>query len=141
MDFNLTTPGLLFPAISLLLLAYTNRFLALASVIRQLMRDYKADPHPTHLGQIHNLRRRIRLTRNMQFAGVASLLMCTICIFLLFYGEDLVAEVIFAMALLSMIYSLVLSLMEIQISVKALDLHLEHLEHPEEAEGPEEGHS
>jgi Protein of unknown function (DUF2721) len=132
MNFNFTTPGLLFPAVSLLLLADTNRFLALASVIRQLLRDYKADPQPAYLAQIDNLRRRIRLTRNMQFAGVLSLLMCTVCMFLLFHGDVLISEVVFALSLLSMIASLILSLMEIQISVKALDLHLQHLEHPEE---------
>src|SRR5277367_2109415 len=132
MEFNFTTPGLLFPAVSLLLLAYTNRFLALASVIRQLLRDYQADPNPAYLAQIDNLRRRIRLTRNMQFAGVSSLLFCTVCTFLLFYGEVLPGEVIFAASLLLMIFSLILSLMEIQISVKALDLHLQHLEHPGE---------
>jgi hypothetical protein len=131
MNFNINTPGLLFPAVSLLLLAYTNRFLALANAIRQLLRDHKVDPNPVYLEQIHNLRRRIRLTRNMQFAGVSSLLLCTLCMFLLFYGETVPAEVIFAASLILMIFSLILSLMEIQISVKALDLHLQHLEHPE----------
>jgi hypothetical protein len=136
MDFNFTTPGLLFPAVSLLLLAYTNRFLALATVIRQLLRDYKTNPAPAYLAQINNLRRRIRLTRNMQFAGVSSLLLCTACIFLLFYEELVLAEVFFAASLLLMMFSLILSLMEIQISVKALDLHLQHLEHPEEITKP-----
>jgi hypothetical protein len=132
-NFDFTTPGLLFPAVSLLLLAYTNRFLALANVIRQLLRDYEANPKPAYLDQIHNLRRRIRLTRNMQFAGVASLLMCTVCLFLLFIGAIVAAEWVFAAALVLMMASLVLSLMEIQISVKALDVHMQHLEHPEDA--------
>src|SRR5258708_28104846 len=74
MDINITTPAVLFPAVSLLLLAYTNRFLALASVIRKLHADYKASPSPHFLSQIQNLRRRIRLVRNMQFFGVLSLL-------------------------------------------------------------------
>ena len=88
MDINLTTPAVLFPAISLLLLAYTNRFLALASVIRKLQRrlqkaapDFRGIRH-----QIENLLWRIRLVRNMQFCGVLSLLLCTVCMFLLFLG-------------------------------------------------------
>lgn len=131
MEFNFTTPALLFPAVSLLMLAYTNRFLALASVIRALHANYKASPSVTYLGQIDNLRRRIRLVRNMQFAGVFSLFLCSICMFLLFYGLMIPGEIIFSISLLSMIVSLFLSLMEIQMSVGALDLHLQDIEHPE----------
>lgn len=131
MDFNLTTPAVLFPAVSLLLLAYTNRFLALASVIRRLHADYQAAADPRYLKQIDNLRRRIRLVRNMQFAGVFSLLLCTVCMFLLFFELLVPAEIFFSASLFAMICSLVLSLMEIQISVQALDLHLQNVEHPE----------
>ncbi len=132
MDINITTPAVLFPAVSLLLLAYTNRFLALASVIRKLHADYKAAPSPHFLGQIENLRLRIRLVRNMQFCGVLSLLLCTICMFLLFFDMIAPAEIIFSASLVVMILSLVFSLIEIQISVRALDLHLRDIEHPGE---------
>ena len=131
MEFNITTPAVLFPAISLLLLAYTNRFLALASVIRKLHADYQVKPSPHYLGQIKNLRWRIRLVRNMQFCGVLSLLLCTICMFLLFYGSIMPAEIVFAIGLFIMIISLIFSLIEIQSSVRALDLHLQDIEHPE----------
>jgi len=130
MDFNLTTPALLFPTISLLQLAYTNRFLSLASVIRRLHGDYKAKPDPSYLVQIENLRRRIRLVRNMQFGGAFSLLLCTVCMFLLFYQWVILAEVIFSICLICMIISLAMSLIEIQISIKALDLHLQDIEKP-----------
>jgi hypothetical protein len=130
MQLDLTTPAVLFPAVSLLLLAYTNRFLALASVIRKLHADYKAEPSPHYLGQIENLRWRIRLVRNMQFCGVLSLLFCTVCMFLLFCGLILPAEIVFTASLLVMIMSLVFSLIEIQSSVRALDLHLQDIEHP-----------
>ena len=133
MDFDLTTPALLFPAISLLMLAYTNRFLALANVIRSLHADYKTTPNPSYLKQIDNLRRRIRIIRNMQFAGIFSLLLCIICMLLLFYELAMPAEIIFSIGLLSMIFSLILSLVEIQISVGALDLHLQDIEHPEQS--------
>jgi len=114
-----------------LLLAYTNRFLALATVIRRLHADYKAAPSAVYLGQIQSLRRRIQLVRRMQFCGVLSLLFCTLCMFLLFCGWPLPAEIIFTLSLIAIISSLFFSLMEIQISTKALDLHLEDIEHPE----------
>jgi cobalamin biosynthesis protein CobD/CbiB len=127
MEINITTPAVLFPAVSLLLLAYTNRFLALAAVIRKLHADYKAAPNPVYIGQIQSLRRRIRLVRNMQFSGVLSLLLCTICMFLLFWDSLVWAEVTFSAALIVMIISLIYSLIEIQMSVHALDLHLKDI--------------
>ena len=131
MEFTLTTPAVLFPALSLLLLAYTNRFLALAHVIRQLHANYKTAPDPRYLLQIETLRRRIHLVRNMQFAGVFSLLVCTVCVFLVFWKLLFAAEIAFSVSVLAMIWSLTLSLIEIQISVEALDLHLLDLEKPE----------
>jgi hypothetical protein len=128
MDLNLTTPAVLFPAVSLLLLAYTNRFLALASVIRKLHADYKASPDPSYPRQIENLRWRIRLVRNMQFCGVLSLLLCTVCMYLLFLGYVTPAEIVFSTSLVVMMASLILSLIEIQSSVRALDLHLQDIE-------------
>jgi hypothetical protein len=132
MEFNLTTPALLFPAISLLMLAYTNRFLTLASVIRALHADYKTTPSSGYLSQIDNLRQRIRIIRNMQFSGIFSLLLCIISMFLLFFELIMPAEIVFSIGMLAMIFSLILSLVEIQMSVGALDLHLRDLEHPEE---------
>jgi hypothetical protein len=128
MEINLTTPAILLPAISLLLLAYTNRFLALASVIRKLHADYKAAPSPHYLSQIENLRRRIRLVRNMQFCGVLSILLCTVCMFFLFCGSIFPAEIVFVAGMVVMIMSLIFSLIEIHISIRALDLHLHDLE-------------
>ena len=130
MEFNITTPAVLFPAVSLLLLAYTNRFLALASVIRRLHADYQATTNSVYLRQIKNLRWRIRLVRNMQFCGVLSLLLCTVCMFLLFCGMLVPAEVVFTLSLIVMVMSLIFSLIEIQTSVRALDLHLQDIEHP-----------
>jgi len=129
MEIGLTTPAVLFPAVSLLLLAYTNRFLALASVIRKLHADHKTTPDPSHLRQIDSLRRRIRLVRNMQFCGVLSLLLCTICMFLIFLDAYTAAEILFSASLVAMMASLFISLMEIQSSVQALDIHLEGMEH------------
>ncbi len=131
MDINLTTPALLFPAISLLMLAFTNRFLGLASVIRNLREHYEHSTDPKYLRQIDNLRRRIKLTRDMQICGIFSLILCTACMFVLFAGWMQVGKGLFAASLISMTASLALSLWEIQISVGALDLHLKDLEENE----------
>jgi hypothetical protein len=137
-QLTLTTPALLFSAISLLLLAYTNRFLAYASVVRGLHARYKEkhskqgpgefNPDKLIVGQIQNLRRRLVLTRTMQLLGIGSLLLCVLCMFLVYIELQLAAEVIFGIALLMLIVSLAISVREIQISVKALDLHLSDME-------------
>jgi hypothetical protein len=128
MNIDLTTPALLFPAISLLLLAYTNRFLTLATLIRSLHAKYKEDPHEILLGQIRNLRKRVILIRNMQAFGVSSLLLCVICMFLLFGDNQYAGRITFGVSLVLLIISLALSIYEIQISVKALKLHLGDME-------------
>lgn len=125
---DLTTPSLLFPAISLLLLAYTNRFLGLASVIRALHASHKASPDPVYLRQISNLRRRIKLIRDMQFFGALSILLCTVCMLVLFLGWPDAAKGLFVASLLCMGASLAISLVEIQMSVGALDHQLKDVE-------------
>jgi Protein of unknown function (DUF2721) len=128
MELTLTTPGLLFPTISLLLLAYTNRFLAIASLIRNMVAQYKAHPDPLLLPQIENLKLRVRLIRDMQFLGVSSLFLCVVCMILLFAGMQRSAEYVFAGSLLLMLGSLALSIWEIQISIRALQIQLGDLE-------------
>ena len=127
-EFTLTTPALLFSAISLILLAYTNRFLGYASLIRDLYAKFQSNPNELLLGQIANLRKRLHLTRNMQILGVSSLFLRVFTMFLIFIGEPLIATWFFGVALLLLIASLGLSIWEIQISVKALDLHLSNME-------------
>jgi hypothetical protein len=128
MEINLTTPALLFPAISLLLLAYTNRFLTLATLIRSLHRQFKEHPNDLIWGQIKNLRLRVKLIRNMQVLGVLSLLLCVVCMFVIFSGNLKLAEFIFGVSLILLILSLAVSAWEIQISVKALNIQLSDLE-------------
>src|SRR5262245_18558880 len=125
---DLTTPAVLFPAISLLLLAYTNRFLGLAALIRSLHDKHRAQSDELILAQLGNLRLRVRLIRSVQALGVLSLILCTVCIFLLFVQQLRIAEYVFGVSLLLMVGSLGLSLWEIQISVHALDLQLRDLE-------------
>ena|SRR5688572_22833649 len=127
MRIDLSTPALLFPAISLLLLAYTNRFLALATLIRGLAARY-ADSHDKLLiGQIENLRHRLSLIRQMQACGVASIFICVACMFALFAGSALVGKVLFAASLILLMLSLGLSFREIQLSTHALNIQLSAL--------------
>ncbi len=127
-QLTLTTPALLFSAISLILLAYTNRFLAYAQVVRNLHATFKENPNSLLLGQIQNLRKRLRLTQTMQVLGISSLLLCVVCMFLVYVRLFMWAEILFGIALLLLIFSLAISIREIQISVKALDLHLSDME-------------
>jgi hypothetical protein len=131
MDFTLSTPALLFPTVSLLMLAYTNRFLTLATIIRGLHDRYKNDQDDNLLGQIANLRYRVYLIRNMQIFGVLSLLFCVVSMFALFAGWVIGGQWAFGIALILMIVSMLISLRELQISVGALDLLLVELEDEE----------
>lgn len=128
MDFSLTTPALLFPTVSLLLLAYTNRFLTLSAIIRNLYDRYEGDDKQNLLGQIANLRYRVYLIRNTQIFGTVSLLFCVVSMFALFAGWDAAGKWSFGIALVLMIVSLAISIRELQISVGALELLLSKLE-------------
>ncbi len=128
MDIGLTTPALLFPAISLLLLAYTNRFLTLANLIRELHKSYKTNPEDIILAQISNLRYRVVLIRNMQAYGIGSFFLCVLCMFVLFAGQILIGKIIFGVSLIALLISLGISFREIQVSVDALNYRLSDLE-------------
>ncbi len=128
MEISLGTPALLFPAISLLMLAYTNRFLALAALIRRLSGDYQKDHDTDILEQIKALRYRIRLILWMQSGGVASLALCVAAMLGILFKLETVAVALFASSLVLMLISLVLSLLEIRVSTNALTVALRDLE-------------
>lgn len=129
MELQLSTPALLFSAITLLMLAFTNRFLAIATLIRGLHKNHRKSPDEEIIvAQIHNLRRRLTLIKNMQLFGVFSFLLCIICMYLLFLGITEAANWVFVASMLSLLISLVISLVEIHISTKALNLELGDME-------------
>ncbi|MBO9570999.1 MAG: DUF2721 domain-containing protein [Chitinophagaceae bacterium] len=129
MELTITTPALLFPAISLLMLAYTNRFLAIANLIRNLHAKYKQSPDEKHIiTQIRSLRIRIRLIRSMQAMGVLSFIFCVVCMFTIFRGWEVPSYVVFAISILFFISSLIVSLIEITISTRALEVELSDIE-------------
>ena len=127
-ELTLTTPALLFSAISLIMLAYTNRFLAYAAVIRNLSDKYKETQKKSLKRQINNLKLRLKLTRYMQIYGITSLLLCVLTMFLIYISQQLFAVWVFGAALLLLIFSLALLIWEIQISAKALQHHLNDIE-------------
>lgn len=130
MDLGLTVPALLFPAISLLYLSYNGRFLALASLIRALHREWEAEREDSVLGQIRNLQHRLRLIRNMQICGAASFVMAAVSMTALFWGLRFAGEIAFGAALLLLIASVLLLLRENAISVRALELQLQSVTRP-----------
>ncbi|MBB3122768.1 hypothetical protein FHS04_000256 [Mesoflavibacter sabulilitoris] len=127
-QLTLTTPALLFSAISLIMLAYTNRFLAYASVVRNLKEKFLQQQDEALLLQINNLRKRLYLTRSMQIFGISSLLLCVLTMFLVYIEQNDIAVWVFGVALLLLILSLGFLIREIQISVDALNHHLTDIE-------------
>jgi hypothetical protein len=128
-EISINTPALLFPAITLLMLAYTNRFLSLASLVRKLHSEYINGQKEKHiLSQIKNIRSRINLIRYMQGLGIFSFLCCVICMYTVFRGWMIMAHWIFAASLIFLIASIVLSLIEINKSTKALEHELSDIE-------------
>jgi hypothetical protein len=129
MDISINTPAILFPAISLVLLAYTNRFLGLSSVARKLHEQYneKVDNKKLH-AQIKSLRYRLVLVRRMQFMGVISFLLCIISTFFIYIDTIKIANMVFGASLISFSISLIFSLIEISQSTKALEVELSDME-------------
>lgn len=127
-ELTLITPTFLFSAISLLLLAYTNRFLSYAQLVRLLKDKYVEDHSALTRAQIMNLRKRLYLTKYMQSLGVGSLLLCVATMFLIYVGLQTIGVYVFGFALLILIISLTLSVLEIRISAKSLEIYLSDME-------------
>jgi len=130
MQFSINTPALLFPAITLLMLAYTNRFLALATLIRNLHTKYKQIVEDREIieEQIKNLRRRLELVKQMQASGIISFFFCVLSMSSFYLEFQNWAIAIFGLSLLFLLISLALSLNEIYISTRALEIELKDME-------------
>ena len=129
LEININTPALLFPAITLLMLAYTNRFLSLASLVRKLHDEYhRGEKEKNILSQIKNIRSRLNLIRYMQGFGILSFLCCVLCMYVIFRGWMEVAHFIFAAAVVFLLVSIIMSLIEINKSTKAIETELSDIE-------------
>ena len=128
-QISINTPALLFPAITLMMLAYTNRFLALATLIRNLHTKYKQIQEERHIikPQIANLKKRLVLVKQMQAAGIVSFFFCVLSMLFFYLQYESWAFGIFGLSLLSLLLSLGLSLNEIFISTKALEIELKDM--------------
>lgn len=127
MEIEITTPALLFSAITLLMLAYTNRFLALAALIRQYIVLYKEKKDASILKQIRNFDTRLKIIKYTQIFGVGSFLFCVVSMFLIFVQLIIPAEIIFAISLILLFISLLLSLRELFLSIGALSVEMEEI--------------
>jgi len=127
-ELTLATPALLFSAISLIMLAYTNRFLTYTQVLRNLKDRYDQNHDKNIANQIETLRKRLKLTRRMQICGTSSLFLCVLSMFVIYVGVQSLAAYLFALALILLVVSLGLSVWEIQISSRSIELHLNEME-------------
>ena len=123
-ELTLITPTFIFSAISLIFLAYTNRFLSYAALVRDLKDKYMTEPTAITRAQIDNLQKRLKLIKRMQIFGIASLLLCVATMFLIYINYQTVAVYVFGVGLVCLIISLAYSIWEITISAKALEIYL-----------------
>jgi len=128
MELSLSIPALLFPAISLTMLAYNARYLAIAALIRQLHQKYQETHSKSTELQVRKLRKRLTIIKNMQATAIFSFLLAVITMTLLYLELIFFANVIFGISLFALMISLVLSLIEVQLSTKALAIQLEDME-------------
>lgn len=130
MNFDITTPAMIFPAISLLMLAYTNRFVVLAQLIRDLDREYRQTHNRVHLEQISNLRKRMSYIKSMQVLGAVAFITAATSMLLNMMGEYQASYIVFALSLIPLIGSLIYLLLELNISIGALKIQIDDLEDP-----------
>ena len=128
MELNLSIPALLFPAISLTMLAYNARYLAIAALIRQLHKQFEETSAPPLKQQINQLRNRLGIIKNMQASAIISFLLAAVTMFLIYVEMMVWANVIFGVSLVFLMLSLILSLLEVQLSTKALGIQLKNME-------------
>ncbi|MEL7268473.1 MAG: DUF2721 domain-containing protein [Bacteroidota bacterium] len=128
MELTLGIPALLFPAISLTMLAYNARYLAIAALIRQLHKQFEATESSPLKKQIHSLRKRLNIIKNMQGTAIISFLLAAVTMFLVYVEYQGWAKLIFGFSLVFLMISLILSLIEVQASTKALEIQLNNMD-------------
>lgn len=128
MQLTLTIPALLFPAVSLTMLAYNARYLAIAALIRQLHGQFEETEATPLKRQIESLRKRLNIIKNMQATAIGCFLLAAISMFLIYVELNVWANIIFGLSLILLMVSLILSLIEVQLSTKALGIQLKNME-------------
>ena len=110
------------------MMAHTNRFLALANLIRSQISLYESTKDEKLLPQIKNFKIRLKVIKNSQIAAILSFLLCVISMFCIFISQILIAKVAFGLSLVFLFVSLLLSLNELLLSVGALNVEMERIE-------------
>ena len=128
---NPAIPALIFPAISLLFLAYTNRFLGLTGVARKMLAEHLANPQPHWEVQLINIRRRLHLIRKMQLMGLASFILAALSMGALVHAVPYAGVALFAASLAAFIASLGYSVHEIKLSIAAIEVEFRRAKVPE----------
>lgn len=128
MDIAINTPALLFPAITILFLAYSNRFLTIATRIREKHADFNKTHSPVAAKQIMSFRLRLRYIVAMEMFAVLGIISCTIAMGFIFYGLQNYGNIAFAISMLFIVLSLLASIIELFFSMKALNIELEDME-------------
>ena len=126
MNINYTVTALMFPAIPLMMAIYSNRFHTLSGLIRKVHDELVFEKHipPEWKKQLINLSGRINILKyTIMFASFA-FLFNMLTVFALYFEKIFIARVIFGSCCLSMIISIVFFIREIQISTRALKLHI-----------------
>ncbi|WP_028665535.1 DUF2721 domain-containing protein [Runella zeae] len=128
MELSISTPAILFSTVSLMMIAFTNRYLAIASLIRELHDKFRVTPDVNYVEQIKHLHRRVHIIRNIQFIIVTSLLLSAISMLFIYLHYQSAAQMLFFVALLLQIAALGLSVWEISLSIHALKIELSDME-------------
>ena len=128
MELTLGIPALLFPAISLTMLAYNARYLAIAALIRQLHQKFEETGSKSVGLQVKKLKKRLTIIKNMQATAIFSFLLAVITMSLIYVQLTFWANLVFGISLLALMISLVLSFIEVQLSTKALEIQLKNME-------------
>ena len=130
MNIDYTVTALMFPAIPLLMVVYSNRFHTLSRLIRELHDEHVYEKHiPAEWKkQFINLSRRISILRWTIMFAAFGFLFNMLTVFALYLNELFLARVIFGSCCLSMIISIIFFIREIQISTNALNLHMSDMD-------------
>ena len=124
---DITTPAILFPAISLLFVAYTNRLHSLSVLIRAMTTEGSDESKTEHTEeQLDILQKRVTYIKRMQVFGILSFIFNLITIICLYINYDYLANYIFGFGLFMLSASLFFALLETLISTKALNIHLKN---------------
>jgi hypothetical protein len=127
---NPAVPALIFPAISLLFLAYTNRFLGLTAVARKMLAAHLAEAQPHWEVQLINIRRRLHLIRQMQMMGLGSIILAALSMGALVNAFERLGQGLFVCSLVCFIGSMGICVHEIKLSIDAIEVEFKRAKIP-----------